>query len=135
MRVRKDQLADLDSRRRLAEDDLRRLEGRRERSGDRGLSEQDTQSAYAARIALARTKLASLEAAVATVEEQVRLRELERKDADLDQRACEARLETAQQRLNVAQALYQRAAASARAAETESLDAKRLEARARMNEL
>jgi hypothetical protein len=116
----------------------RALERLRERDNElhaKGVSEEDVRKLLEPQVALTRTRIQSIEATQASLEKEAELSDLEHKDAQLTVAAAKARLETADRRLEVSRALFDRAAVQAKLAEKESLDARRLELHSRVTEM
>ncbi len=132
--AKRDQLARTRDDQESQELAIARIESRTGALRSKGVSEAELHGLEDVQQALARGRLASIEAAIAALSEQVALRELEQKDAQLDACAARARIVTADQRLQVARRLYERAGHLAKVAEAESLNIERLGLQAKITE-
>lgn len=114
---------------------LDRLGERRDELRKKGLAEDEIARLTDVETAFANLKLRSIDATLASIEKEIELLELEKKDAQLDIDAANARLATADQRLETARLLFLRAQQQAKVAEAEAVDVKRLGLKARMTEM
>ena len=112
-----------------------RIRDRQEELRRKGVAEGEIAKLTDTDATLATVRLRSIDATLASFDKEIELLELEKKDAQLDIDAANARLATADQRLQVARLLFQRAQEQAKVAEAESLDAQRLGLRARETEM
>lgn len=102
---------------------------------DRGLSREQVRTAVGPRSPLARSRLEASQAALATLDKQIELSNLAIRDAEMYEKAAKARMESADQRLRVARALYVQAREMARAAEVELVARRQSEANERLRAL
>jgi hypothetical protein len=108
-----------------------RQEQRRADLQAKGMSDAELSQTVDADLAVARARLKSDDATLATLADGVTLREVEKNEIEEEKRLAEARLDTAEKRLQLARSLYGRAQDQAKLAEAESLDARRARAHAK----
>jgi len=101
----------------------------------KGVSEDEIQRLNETDTQLTNLRIRSCDAAIAALEKEIELCELEKLDAQLSADAAKARLDTADKRLEVARLLFRASEEEARVAEAESLDEKRIGTRARINQM
>ena len=133
LELRRRRRGEFQDEKRVQEMAIERVKERQSDLRAKGLSDEEVTRLTDMEQSFARIRLRGIDAELATVEKELELLELEKKDAHLDVDAASARLATADQRLVVSRALFQRAQEQARLAEAESLDARRAGFRARVN--
>jgi len=123
---------DVEDQKKVQEIALDRMSERANELKAKGLDDAEIHRLLDTDEALARARLRCNEAELASIEKELELVSLEKKDAQLDQDAANARLATADQRLEVSRALFQRAQEQARLAELETEETKRAAAKSRI---
>jgi hypothetical protein len=105
---------------------LDRIQQKRDDLRVKGLHEDEIARLTDADAAYAELRMNSVDATLATVEKEVELCELERRDAQLEVDTANTRISMADQRIQASRALAQRAQQQAKVAEAEAAEAKRL---------
>lgn len=125
-------LAREEEQRAVHEAEIARVDSHAVALRERGVSAGEVEQLGSVDRALAQRRLETTSSRIAALEQQLRLHELEREDAELERTSAQARIDTADQRLEVVRLLFRHAQALARLARSEALDEQRAEANARL---
>ncbi|HVY61798.1 MAG TPA: hypothetical protein VHF22_09105 [Planctomycetota bacterium] len=129
------ELAQVEGALKAAQERADKATGRVNELRNAGLTDDEVQNSAGANQAIANLTVKSLESSRATLRKQIELSDLEVQDAQISVKAAQARLDSADQRLRVARALYQNAEQQAKVAEAEALQAKRMQINSRLQSM